>query len=162
MSRREKTEFALKGALMDLLRYRFFLSLVTSFLVLTGKANGQNLFRISDIPRGKNITLLPGTELQLDVNVEAQFTATDVPQTLKIETITAPSAGLKGVGVAIFDLSQKNVKNVKLASGDPFLYTFNGLGTIRVAPQKIRNKNSMTAQNQFLKLKSDRPITISR
>jgi len=149
------------------MRIHFWFKIEALLLVIVGLSAqvvlAENLFRISDIPVGKSITVLPQTELQLELGSEVQLSSTDAPQTLKFDALVSKSVGNKKIKITVFDPAQTKVKVIEMSNGDHFLYSFRGLTTIRVVTQNLaKDKSQNIGLVGFLRLRSDRPITVGR
>ena len=109
-------------------------------------------FQLSDIPKGKEITLPnPATTIVSPVHA-FHVASTDNGQTLKL-SLEGGSARDK-LSIKIFDRKQENVVYFKLSKVSPVVYSFKGIDRIRIVPSTKGRTRSK------IKVESNRPLTI--
>ena len=117
-------------------------------------------FLLSELPPGKNITLLSSASLQAPIEGRVTVTATDSPQTLSVSVKKESGEDInKTVKIAIYDKNQEGVKYVDLNAGRVFLYNFKGLSSISImAPQALKDS---TLHGLYLQVESNKPFTVA-
>lgn len=105
-------------------------------------------FNINQLPPGQSLTLPHQATTLFTSDINARFSATDLPQSLKINTDLP-------VKVIIMDPKSKTVKAVALRPGLPYLYNFAGLGSVALMPEQ---KNSAAK----IRVESNKPLEIAR
>ena len=109
-------------------------------------------FQLSDIPKGKEITLPnPATTIVSPVHA-FHVASTDNGQTLKL-SLEGGSTRDK-LSIKIFDRKQENVVYFKLSKVSPVVYSFKGIDRIRIVPSTKGRTRSK------IKVESNRPLTI--
>lgn len=114
-------------------------------------------FKVTDLPKGKNITLLSSVTSEVPLGTRVRLTATDEPQTVKFEVNSKKRRA--SIRLAVYDKNLARVLYTKVSSGVPFLYSFKGMSSIFIQPEK--EKSSRVSKGLSLRIKSDKPLSIA-
>lgn len=119
-------------------------------------------FNVDEMPIGAEVTL-PGTATTMvPASQSVRITSTDAPQTISIVPISQVGVAAQPVMLSIYDPAKNvRIKHVQIAPGTPFLYSFKGLGSVRLRTDAIAAGGKST-QALRLKIESDKPITVAR
>ena len=128
------------------------LRLLTLLIVLFYSRLEAADFQLSEIPRGKEITLPDPATTIVSPNHPFFVASTDNGQTLKLSLEGARKN--EKLLIKIYDRNQDNVVHFKLTQLSPVVYTFKGIDNIRIVPKQ---KGRIKAK---IKVESNRPLTI--
>ncbi len=106
-------------------------------------------FDMNQLPTGQSLTLPHQASTSFSSDNRARFSATDLPQSLKIDA-SSP------VTIKIMDPQSPKAKKIKIRPGLPYLYNFAKLGAIDVLPEKG------ATQGIRITVQSNKPLEVSR
>jgi hypothetical protein len=153
------------GSHMTPEKIRLCAALLFSLLAATAASGAASAeaFNISELPVGKNVTLLKPATTTVPLWTRTTLGPTDLPQILKFEVVGNGSAPGTEIKLAIYDATQKRVRYVKVRHGVPFLYNFADLDAIMVIPEGAASKDrSEHSGGLTLQVESDKPLSVGR
>lgn len=115
-------------------------------------------FKLSQLPKGKSVTLPTLTSTLVSKIKTVRITSTDLSQVLKI-TISRKNPKNR-IKIAIYDNHLDRVKYVNIYKNKPVLYSFKDISSIQIISDLTNNKRKL-AKNSVLILESNRPVSIS-
>lgn len=134
-----------------------WLGLVTGGYFWVNPLYGQ-AFQLTELPRGKSVTLPHPALTQVPITERVLLTATDRAQTVKISLqVARPQA--QPLKLAIYDNQGDRVQYLNLNHENPVLYAFSRLSTIQVVADSATIKDPGTTH---LMIESNRPLEITR
>ena len=137
-----------------------FLGVVMGLIVGSNCALAEH-FNVAELPIGADVTLPGAAYALVPMSTAVKVSSTDLPQTIRVVPVAISGADVSPVQLSIFDAQQERVRYVKVAPGAPFLYSFRGLSTITLRSTAVRGA-PRPKDSVFLKIESDKPITVAR
>ncbi|MGE0173433.1 MAG: hypothetical protein AB7T49_11620 [Oligoflexales bacterium] len=128
------------------------------FLAQTTLFAEEAMFLITDLPKGKSVTLPRPATTYVPLTHRVELKSTDLPQTIKFSAVSLNGGKVDPFELAIYDEETNKIQHVKIDSTNTALYTFKSLSAIRVTPV-LRGIKS--AANTNLKLESTKPLYLS-
>ncbi|SMF30191.1 hypothetical protein [Pseudobacteriovorax antillogorgiicola] len=116
-------------------------------------------FEISQLPRGKSVTLPRPALTLVPLDTKVRLTSTDRQQTIKLTSVSKRGRSIPFT-IAIYDNLSEKVRYVKLKPGGSMVYSFRGMNTIEVVP--LVPKQASNASHARLQVESNRPLGIGR
>lgn len=123
----------------------------------TGVQGAGGAFLLDRLPAGKNVTIpRPATTL-VPLSSRVMLTATDLPQSVSLKTVSPGGGALTRLRVGIHDADR--VKYIDLTPGTPFLYNMKDFETITIVPDV--NGREQETRHLALQVESDKPLQIA-
>ena len=119
--------------------------------------DSDGIFRISALPKGKNVTIPRPATTQIPVASRVVLTPTDMPQSISMKPVNVSNGPTGMLRVAIYDQNSDRVKYVDLSPSTPFVYQVKNLQPITVIPEE---RGGATA-SLVLQVQSDKPLQIA-
>lgn len=121
-------------------------------------AMSQSDFKITELPKGKSVTLPRPATTIIPISEAATLTSTDKSQTIKFTVISSSGQSSPPIKLTIYDKHSETPRQLILKANSPTIYSFKGLGSIR-----IKTAPYLQSQNEgSMRVESNRPMGIRR
>lgn len=117
-------------------------------------------FDITELPKGKSVTLPHPATTVIPLPSTVILNSTDKDQTLKIIAVGKANGLAQPFDIAIFDSNSDRVRYITVREDSPVLYSFKSLGSIRLEAKFPSGRDDLAESTKLL-VESNRPLGIS-